>query len=84
MTNKGNMVQDVHKPKYFGDGEDTFSKTEWEKELWSLLRERYARKYAESRVSDRPFDYFSPPDYETILECENELRSRGMVRTYRN
>jgi len=76
-------VPDIHVPKYFGDGEDTFSETEWERELWALLRERYAQKYAKSRQAGQRFDYFSPPDYETILECENELRARGLVQTFR-
>jgi hypothetical protein len=77
-------METSHKPRYFGDGEDTFSKTEWERELWSLLRERYAEKYRKSRESGTPFDHFFAPDYETIVECEAELRARGVQQTYRN
>lgn len=66
-------------PKYFGDGEDTFSQTEWERELWSLLRKTYEKKISEST----PSNPFSAPDYETIVECEEILRSRGIKQTFR-
>lgn len=69
--------------RYFGDGEDRFSKTEWERELWVLVRETYIRKYKESRKLGIPALYFNPPDYVTLLECEAELESRGVLRTYR-
>jgi hypothetical protein len=73
----------VYGSRYFGDGDDRFSKTEWERELWSLVRETYIRKYEESRKLGIPALYFNPPDYVTLVECEEKLESLGVVRTYR-
>lgn len=69
--------------RYFGDGEDNFSKTEWEKSLWALVNQRYYEKYIESRKMGIPAFYFNPPDYVTLTECEEELEASGVKRTYR-
>lgn len=69
--------------RYFGDGDDLFSKTEWEKRLWKLVQQRYWKKYVESRKVNMPSLYFNPPDYLTLVECESELEAMGVERTYR-
>jgi hypothetical protein len=76
-------MENTHTPRYYGDGEDNFSNTEWERELWALLRETYTKKVEDSKRSNSVLDRFSAPDYETIVECEEILRSRGVVQTFR-
>ena len=68
-------------PRYYGDGEDTFGKSVWEKVLWALIREVYARKEAEARLSGIEFN---APDWATLVECENTLEKCGLTRTYRD
>jgi len=63
--------------RYYGDGDDTFSRNEWEAELWSLLRSTYELKKALDPD-------FVAPDYETIIECEEQLQLMGLTRTYRD
>ena len=65
-----------YKGKYFGDGEDDFSETEWERKLWILVRDAYS---AEIRKNPK----FVAPDWVTIMDCEKELEESGVVRTYR-
>ena len=66
----------TYKSKYFGDGEDDFSETEWEKKLWVLVREAYAKE-----IKKDP--NFVAPDWVTIVDCEEELRNSGAVQTFR-
>jgi hypothetical protein len=62
--------------RYFGDGHDSFSETQWERMLWDLLKMTYAKKSNSDPL-------FRAPDYLTIVECEDKLESMGIKRTYR-
>ncbi len=69
-------VLNGHSARYYGDGDDTFSRTEWEATLWKTLRSTYELKEALD-------PNFAAPDYETIVECEEQLQLAGLTRTYR-
>lgn len=71
---------EIPHPRYYGDGEDTFSKSVWESTLWALLRETYARKTAEAKLTGQEF---IAPDYITLVECEEILEKCGLERTWR-
>ena len=66
----------TYKSRYFGDGEDDFSETEWEKKLWILVREAYAKEIKKN-------SNFVAPDWVTIVDCENKLRNAGVAQTFR-
>lgn len=65
-----------YKAKYFGDGEDEFSETEWEEKLWILVREAYTKEVAKNPK-------FNVPDWVTIMDCEEKLRKSGVTQTFR-
>lgn len=66
----------TYKAKYFGDGEDDFSKTEWERKLWILVRETYAQEIKKN-------SQFVAPDWVVIMDCEEKLRDSGVIQTFR-